>query len=222
MPFDQSTITEVKPPVWDGSALHLEWTSTAPAGTVFQVYVARALTWHGTARWVAIPMPSSQVRIDIGAVGPGEETTDFSAVLPGAPGDRAHLSWLGGSYLDPSGNDDVAGFTVYGEPVARRRDRLVHTAGRDLCLPRRNPDRRIRPGRVRPGGLRPCSVVLRMDEPFAEIGPMVVRCRLVSTPREIPALRSQPRWQSRPPRVPRPPSPTERGSSPHTTRRLAP
>ena len=30
--FDQSSITEVKPPVWDGSALHLEWTSTAPCG----------------------------------------------------------------------------------------------------------------------------------------------------------------------------------------------
>ena len=117
MPFDQSTITEVKPPVWDGSALHLEWTSTAPAGTVFQVYVGRALTWHGTGRWVAIPMPSSRVRIDIGAVGPGEATTDFSAVLPAAPSDRARLSWLGGSYLDPTGNDDVAGFRVYGEPA---------------------------------------------------------------------------------------------------------
>jgi len=115
MPFDQSTITEVKPPAWDGSALHLEWTSTAPSGTVFQVYVGRALTWHGTGRWVAILMPSSRVRIDIGAVGPGEETTDFSAALPAAANDRARLSWLGGSYLDPTGNDDVAGFRVHGE-----------------------------------------------------------------------------------------------------------
>jgi hypothetical protein len=113
--FDQSTITEVMPPVWDGSALQLEWTSTAPLGTVFQVYVARALVWHGTARWVAIPMPSNQVRIDIGAVQAGEGITDFSAQLPVAPGDRAQLSWLGGSYLDPTGNDDVAGFRVYGE-----------------------------------------------------------------------------------------------------------
>jgi hypothetical protein len=117
MPFDQSTITEVLPPVWDGSALQLEWKSTAPAGSVFQVYVARALTWHGTARWVAIPMPSSRVRIDIGVVGPGEETTDFSGTLPAAPNDRARLSWLGGSYLDPTGKDNVAGFWVYGEPA---------------------------------------------------------------------------------------------------------
>ena len=77
--------------------------------------MARALVWHGTARWVAIPMPSSQVRIDIGAVQAGEGTTDFSVQLPAAPGDRAQLSWLGGSYLDPTGNDDVAGFRVYGE-----------------------------------------------------------------------------------------------------------
>ena len=160
MPFDQSTITEVKPPVWDGSALHLEWTSTAPAGTVFQVYVGRALAWHGTGRWVAIPMPSSRVRIDIGAVGPGEETTDFSAVLPAAPSDRAQLSWLGGSYLDPTGNDDVAGFWVYGEPVPGRRDRLDQPAGRDPCLPRRHPDRRLRPGGLRPGGLRPRGFVV--------------------------------------------------------------
>jgi hypothetical protein len=115
VPFDQSSITEVKPPVWDGSALHLEWVSSAPAGTVYQVYLSRALVWHGTCTWVAIPMPSCMVRIDVGTVGPGEESTDFSSLLPAAPLDRARLSWLGGSYLDPTGNDDVAGFRIYGE-----------------------------------------------------------------------------------------------------------
>jgi hypothetical protein len=97
--FDQSSITEVKPPVWDGSALQLDWTSTAPTGTVFQAYVNRALVWHGTGHWVAIPMPTSQVWIDIGAVGPGEETTDFSDQLPETTSNLAQLSWLGGSYL---------------------------------------------------------------------------------------------------------------------------
>jgi hypothetical protein len=112
--FNQSTITDVRPPVWDGSALQLEWTSTAPEGTVFQVYLGRVLAWYGTSRWVAIPMPSSRVRIDIGTVGPGEDTVDFSGSLPNSPGDRAQLSWLGGSYLDPTGNDDVAGFRIHG------------------------------------------------------------------------------------------------------------
>jgi hypothetical protein len=113
--FDQSTITDIKTPVWDGSALHLEWISTAPAGTIFQVYVAQALAWQGTSRWVAIPMPSTRVRIDIGAVGPGEGTTDFSAQLPPAFSDRARLSWIGGTYLDATGNNDVVAFRVYGE-----------------------------------------------------------------------------------------------------------
>jgi hypothetical protein len=114
MPFDQSTITEVLPPVWDGGAIQLGWTSTAPLGTVFQVYLNRVLAWHGASRWVAIPMPSSQLQIDIGAVGPGEATTDFSAQLPASPSNRVRLAWLGGSYLDPTGNDDVAGFQVFG------------------------------------------------------------------------------------------------------------
>lgn len=112
--FDQSTITDVKPPTWDGSALQLEWTSSAPEGTVFQVYVGRVLAWHGTSRWVAIPMPSSRVRVDIGTVGPGEGAVDFSDSLPASPDDRARLSWLGGTYLDPTGNDAVAGFRIYG------------------------------------------------------------------------------------------------------------
>jgi hypothetical protein len=113
--FDQSSITEVKPPVWDGSALLLEWVSSAPEGTMFQVYVDRVLAWHGTSRWVSLPMPETRGRIDIGAVGPDEATTDFSAGLPAAADLRARLSWLGGSYLDPSGDDDVAGFHVFGE-----------------------------------------------------------------------------------------------------------
>jgi hypothetical protein len=114
MPFDQSSITEVMPPTWDGSALHIEWISTAPLGTVFQVYINRVHTWHGTSRWVAITMPTSQARIEIGAVLPAEATTDFSALLPVSPSPHARLSWLGGSYLDPTGNDDVTGFRVYG------------------------------------------------------------------------------------------------------------
>lgn len=117
MPFDQSTITEVLPPAWDGSTLQIEWTSTAPPGTIFQVYIDRALAWRGASRWVAITMPRSRVRIDVGAVGPGEASTDFSATLPQAPRDRVELDWLGGTFLDPTGRDDVQGFRVYGSPL---------------------------------------------------------------------------------------------------------
>jgi len=115
MPFDQSTITSVEPPFWDGSALQVSWTSTAPLGTVFQVYVDRALAWHGTSRWVAITMPRARARIDIGAVGPGEASQDFSSMLPIAPRDRVDLKWLGGTFLAPAA-DDLSGFRVFGEP----------------------------------------------------------------------------------------------------------
>ena len=91
MPFDQSTITEVRPPVWDGSTLHIEWSSTSPPGTTFQVYVGRVLAWYGTSRWVAITMPRSRVRIDVGVVGPGEAAQDFSDLLPPSPSDRVEL-----------------------------------------------------------------------------------------------------------------------------------
>ncbi|MDG3005496.1 hypothetical protein [Paludisphaera mucosa] len=114
MPFDQSSIIEVRPPTWDGSTLQLSWTSTAPAGTTFQVYVGRKLAWYGTSRWVALTMPTSRVRFDIGAVGSGEATVDFSPSLPHGPSDRVTLSWLGGSFLDPTGGDDVQGFRIFG------------------------------------------------------------------------------------------------------------
>jgi hypothetical protein len=41
---------------------------------------------------------------------------DFSSSLPLDAGmsTRASLSWLGGTYLDPSGLDDVQGFYIYG------------------------------------------------------------------------------------------------------------
>lgn len=117
MSFSQATIVEVYPPAWTGSAVHLEWTSTSPSGTVFQVYVDRRLAWHGTSRWVNLPMPTSRVRFDVGTVGPAEATTDFSAALPATPQNRARLSWLGGTYLTADGGDDLMGFRVYGEPT---------------------------------------------------------------------------------------------------------
>lgn len=114
MPFDQTAIVEVRPPTWDGATLQLSWTSTAPSGTTFQVYVGRRLAWYGTSRWVALTMPDSRVRIDVGTVGPGEATIDYSSMLTPTAGDRVTLTWLGGSYLDPAGSDDVQGFRVFG------------------------------------------------------------------------------------------------------------
>lgn len=114
MPFDQSSITSSRATP-DAGRLWISWTSTAPPGAGFQVYVDGRLAWRGVERRCVLPAPAGRARVAIGSVGDGELGVDFSASLPTPPpARRPSLSWLGGSYLDPTGGDDVAGFRVYG------------------------------------------------------------------------------------------------------------
>jgi hypothetical protein len=112
--FSQAPINQVFPPIVRGSQVFLSWTSSAPAGTWYQVYLNQALSWHGQATSCWLPVPSGAVHVDIGAVGAGFEQVDFSGVL--APGikRRAELVWLGGGFEGP----DIAGFRVFGSPDA--------------------------------------------------------------------------------------------------------
>lgn len=112
--FDQSTITSVGRIRYVGNEMRLRWESSSPPGTTFQVYVAGRLAWHGTQRQCSVPWRQS-ARIMIGAVGSGEESTNFADSISGVSQDHAVLRWLGGTYLDQNGNDDIAGFHVYGE-----------------------------------------------------------------------------------------------------------
>jgi hypothetical protein len=111
MSFSQQSISSVNPPVQLGTQLLLSWTSSAPAGTLFQVYVDRRLAWSGTGRSCSIALPTAISRIDIGTVAPGEAQTSFAAELPGSPARLATLSWLGGTFESV----DIAGFHIYGE-----------------------------------------------------------------------------------------------------------
>lgn len=115
MAFDQSTITRVYPPTLALGRVRLRWESSAPAGTWFQIYVGRKLTWWGTDRFAAIHPPDDRARVAIGTVGPGEEVDDFGSSLTTPPADRARLAWTGGPSLDPDG--DVALFRVHGSPA---------------------------------------------------------------------------------------------------------
>lgn len=115
MSFDQSVITEVQSPIYAGGQLWLSWTSTAPSGTWYQLYLGRKLAWYGQATHVGIVSPQGRQRVDVGSVAATEKDTDFSSSLPATPQDRAKLAWQGGTYLDASGNDDILGFRVYGE-----------------------------------------------------------------------------------------------------------
>lgn len=110
MPFSQATILNVSPPQLRGSQVYISWSSSSAAGTWFQVYVNQRLAWSGQrcSAWIAVP--SGPVRIDIGAVGPGEQDTDFSASLPAGPARRVQITWQSGLYK----GTDLAGFRVYG------------------------------------------------------------------------------------------------------------
>jgi hypothetical protein len=112
MAFSQTTITDARA-ARDGVDLLIVWSSTAPAGTLFQVYVSGMLAWHGTARSCVLPAPPAgePTRIDVGTVAATEGLTDFSADLP-APaggGNRVLLEWIGGLYLGA----DLAGYRIY-------------------------------------------------------------------------------------------------------------
>lgn len=123
--LDQSQIIEVFPPKRRGREWQLRWTSSAPG--VNQVYVNGELAWSGTQRSCFIHAPTGPTRIDIGAVvngwgqggwglfgwdsSLGMEEASFSADLLAAPGRRARLTWLSGTYAGAT----LAGYRVYGE-----------------------------------------------------------------------------------------------------------
>ncbi len=119
MPLLQATISDVRV-VDDGPELFVSWSSTSPSGTCFQVYTDRRLAWSGRSKRCRVPRPAGppgrNIWVDVGAVDSREATLDFSSGLPAPPGmtARASLSWTGGSYLDPTGRDDVRGFRIYG------------------------------------------------------------------------------------------------------------
>jgi hypothetical protein len=108
MAFSEVGIT-LLPPAVQGADLQISWTSTAPAGTLYQGYIDRVLTYHGLNTYFIIPMPSDQIQIDVGTVGPTEGNTDFSDLLPVPPETKATLTWLGGTFMDIN----ISGFFVF-------------------------------------------------------------------------------------------------------------
>jgi len=112
--FSQTAVVSVNRPITSKGETHYSWTSSAPAGTWFQLYLNGVLAWYGQKRWADLPAATTDVHVDIGTVDAGEQYTDFSDALPDAPQRRARIIWTGGSFLDPAGEGDVAGFKVFG------------------------------------------------------------------------------------------------------------
>lgn len=122
MAFSQAGISGVAVQA-DGPDLLIRWSAAAPQGTIFQVYVDRRLNWHGASRQCHAPIPAGalgrNVWVDVATVAAGEALSDFSSSLAsiGSGGGRVELTWLGGTYLDPSGSSDVRGFRIYRSPT---------------------------------------------------------------------------------------------------------
>jgi hypothetical protein len=121
MAFSQSGIVDVRV-VADGPDLFVAWTSSVPAGAIFQVYVDRRLAWYGASSRCHVPIPTGDpgrnIWVEIGTVDADEPTADYSSnlVALGNRSERAVLSWSGGTCLDPTGQDDIQGFRIYQSP----------------------------------------------------------------------------------------------------------
>lgn len=123
MAFSQATITSVTAAP-EGADLVVSWTSSSPPGTMFQVYLAGRLVWHGTARSVRLPYPADAgpgaIAGEVGTVAIDEAETDLSGSLPPSGySNRAQLTWYGGTCLA----EDLVAFQIYrgvspGSPVS--------------------------------------------------------------------------------------------------------
>jgi hypothetical protein len=122
MAFSQTGITDVRVTAIGGD-LFVAWSASVPSDSTFQVYVDRRLAWSGVARRCQVPIPSGgvgrNVWVEVGTVGADEPNRDYSTslVAPGGRSERAQLSWDGGTYLDPTGRDDIQGFLIYQGPT---------------------------------------------------------------------------------------------------------
>jgi hypothetical protein len=109
MPFSQATIESVSPPSFENNLMTVEWTSSSPPGTWYQVYINLALVWDGQELSATVAVPSGAVNsCDVGTVLPGEQTTNFASSIGGL-NLFVVLEWLGGSFESPN----ISGFNVY-------------------------------------------------------------------------------------------------------------
>lgn len=102
MPFDDSSITSLSLHQAGGD-LVVSWTSSAPRGTTYHVYLDHKLVWVGRGLKATVPAPSADGNhsVEVGTVDVGETRTDFGPTLSTpVVGDACpKLTWIGGRYL---------------------------------------------------------------------------------------------------------------------------
>ena len=86
--------------------------------------VDHRLSWFGTSNRCRVSIPPGasgrNIWVEVATVAPSEASTDFSANLAGSGGEnnRVRIAWLGGTYLDRTGRDDIQGFQIFRSPTA--------------------------------------------------------------------------------------------------------
>ena len=116
MAFDQTWITNLAA-MPAGPDIFVTWQSTAPPGSWFQVYLNGTLAWSGQANRCCLHRPlvvsGESVWVEVGSVAPSEIHRSFRDSLKSLPlGGHVQLTWEGGTYLDPRGQDELAGFRI--------------------------------------------------------------------------------------------------------------
>lgn len=161
---------------------YVSWTSSAPLGTVFQVYVDRRLTWFGKTRFCHAPIPAGSSRrnvwIEVGTVDSAEQTTDFSASLtgPGGTGDRT-IDLDRRFVPQPDGQERYRGIHDLSIRRTERSGRFHESRRRGRRVSRRSIARRLRLGRVRSRRLRSCRDDLSVAKRATVVGSVDVRRR---------------------------------------------
>jgi hypothetical protein len=109
MSFTTAPIIEIRHNI-DGGELVVSWTSTAPVGSWYQLYVDGELQGVATQEtFLHIPMPETRVTLVVGVVDAANVATDYSASIPAVPKMTASLEWLGGRYLA----EDISSYRVF-------------------------------------------------------------------------------------------------------------
>ncbi len=179
----------------DGPDLFVAWTSNVPAGTIFQVYVDRRLAWYGASRRCHVPIPSGGLgrnHLGRGRHGRCRRADRRLFVEPGRtrrPERAGQLAWSGGTYLDPTGRDDIQGFRIYQSPTPGAAVDLTTSGRHRRGLSRRMDQRRVRQGRVRGRRVRPSRHALQLAERPACLRRLAIRRPPVRQGRQRPGRR---------------------------------
>ena len=120
----------------DGVELFIAWTSTAASrGPPSRSTPTDDSPGPGGRRSCPVPIPAGARGATSGSRSPPSSrakrppTSRRASIGPGGKGNRVRFSWLGGTYLDSPGHDDLQGFRIYRSAASGGAGRSVRAVG---------------------------------------------------------------------------------------------